>query len=248
MATLVLLRHGESEWNAANLFTGWWDVDLTAKGEAEAVRSGELLAEAGVVPDVVHTSLQRRAVRTANLALDACERAWIPAHRHWRLNERHYGDLTGKDKRQTVEEFGDTQVHVWRRSFDVAPPPVTPGSQFDPAGDPRYAGLAPELIPRSECLRDVLLRSLPYWYDTIVPDLRAGRVALVAAHGNSLRALVMHLEGIAEADIAGRNIPTGIPLRYELDDALAVIGGAGTYLDPAAAAAGEAAVAAQTGR
>jgi 2,3-bisphosphoglycerate-dependent phosphoglycerate mutase len=247
MATLVLLRHGESEWNAANLFTGWWDVDLTPKGEAEAVRSGELLAEAGVLPDVVHTSLQRRAVRTANLALDACERAWIPARRHWRLNERHYGDLTGKDKRQTVEEFGEAQVHVWRRSFDVAPPPVTPGSRFDPAGDPRYAALAPELIPRSECLKDVLLRSLPYWYDAVVPDLRAGLVVLVAAHGNSLRALVMHLEGIAEDDIALRNIPTGIPLRYELDDGLAVVGGAGTYLDPAAAAAGVAAVAAQTG-
>jgi 2,3-bisphosphoglycerate-dependent phosphoglycerate mutase len=245
-STLVLLRHGESRWNAENLFTGWWDADLSAKGEAEARRGGELLAESGVLPDVVHTSVLTRAMRTANLALEACDRLWIPVRRSWRLNERHYGDLTGKDKKQTAEQFGADQVKVWRRSYDVPPPPIADDNPYDTAADPRYAALAPEQLPRSECLLDTLQRVLPYWYDAVVPDLRAHGVVLVAAHGNSLRALVKHLDGIADDEIAGLNIPTGNPLVYELDDDLRPVGG-GRYLDPEAAAAGAAAVAAQAG-
>jgi 2,3-bisphosphoglycerate-dependent phosphoglycerate mutase len=245
-ATLILLRHGQSRWNADNLFTGWWDADLSSAGEAEARRGGELLAEAGLLPDVVHTSLQVRAIRTANLALDACDRSWIPVHRSWRLNERHYGALTGLDKKQTVAEHGAEQVHVWRRSFDVPPPPIERGSRYDVSADPRYADLPPEVVPVAECLKDVLVRALPYWADGIVPDLRAGRVTLVAAHGNSLRALVKHLDGIADDDIADLNIPTGNPLVYELGDDLRPTG-ASRYLDPEAAAAGVAAVKAQTG-
>ena len=243
---LVLLRHGQSDWNAKNLFTGWWDADLTALGEAEARHGGELLAEAGLLPDVAHTSVQTRAIRTTNLALDACGRSWVPVRRSWRLNERHYGALTGKDKKQTVAEHGKEQVHVWRRSFDVPPPPIEPGSEFDVGGDPRYADLPPEAIPASECLADVLVRALPYWADGIVPDLRAGKVVLVGAHGNSLRALVKHLDEIADDDIAELNIPTGNPLVYELGDDLRPAR-ARRYLDPDAAAAGEAAVRAQTG-
>jgi 2,3-bisphosphoglycerate-dependent phosphoglycerate mutase len=244
--TLILLRHGQSQWNADNLFTGWWDADLTATGEAEASRGGELLAEAGLLPDVVHTSLQVRAIRTATLALEACGRSWIPVRRSWRLNERHYGDLTGKDKKQTVEQYGKEQVHVWRRSFATRPPAIVPGSTYDVAGDPRYAELPAEAIPTAECLLDVLVRAMPYWVDGIVPDLRAGRTTLVAAHGNSLRALVKHLDGISDDDIADLNIPTGNPLVYELDDDLRPRTGR-RYLDPEAAAAGEAAVKAQTG-
>ena len=244
--TLVLLRHGQSDWNAKNLFTGWWDADLTALGEDEARRSGELLAEAGLLPDVAHTSLQTRAIRTTTLALDACGRAWIPVRRSWRLNERHYGGLTGKDKKQTVAEHGADKVHVWRRSFDVPPPPIEPGSEFDVSADPRYADLPPEVLPDSECLKDVLVRALPYWADGIVPDLRAGKVVLVGAHGNSLRALVKHLDAIADADIAELNIPTGNPLVYELGDDLRPTRGR-RYLDPEAAAAGEAEVRRQTG-
>src|SRR5918994_1247389 len=215
--TLVLLRHGESEWNAKNLFTGWVDVDLTEKGRAEAVRGGELLVEAGLLPDVVHTSLQRRAITTAHLSLDAADRHWIPVKRSWRLNERHYGALQGKDKKQTLDEYGEAQFMLWRRSFDVPPPPLADDDEFSQVGDPRYADLPPELMPRTECLADVVVRMLPYWYDGIVPDLLTGRTVLVAAHGNSLRALVKHLDGISDADIAGLNIPTGIPLSYELD-------------------------------
>jgi 2,3-bisphosphoglycerate-dependent phosphoglycerate mutase len=244
--TLVLLRHGQSDWNAKNLFTGWWDADLTNVGEKEAVRAGELLEDAGLLPDVAHTSLQTRAIRTTTLALERCGRAWIPVRRSWRLNERHYGALTGKDKKQTVAEHGAVQVHVWRRSFDVPPPPIAPGSEFDVAGDPRYADLPPEAVPASECLQDVLVRALPYWADGIVPDLRAGRVVLVGAHGNSLRALVKHLDGISDSEIAELNIPTGNPLVYELDDDLRPTRDR-RYLDPEAAAAGEAAVRAQTG-
>ena len=244
--TLVLLRHGQSDWNAKNLFTGWWDADLTEIGEKEAVRAGELLAEAGLLPDVAHTSLQTRAIRTTTLALERCGRSWIPVRRSWRLNERHYGDLTGKDKKQTVAEHGAEQVHVWRRSFDVPPPPIEPGSEFDVADDPRYADLPPEVVPTAECLKDVLVRALPYWADGIVPDLRAGRVVLVGAHGNSLRALVKHLDGIGDADIADLNIPTGNPLVYELGDDLRPTRDR-RYLDPEAAAAGEAAVRSQTG-
>jgi 2,3-bisphosphoglycerate-dependent phosphoglycerate mutase len=245
-STLVLLRHGQSTWNQENLFTGWWDVDLTDRGRAEAARGGVLLAEAGLLADVVHTSVLVRAIRTAELALEACGRSWIPVRRSWRLNERHYGALQGKDKKQTAEAFGPEKLHVWRRSYDVPPDPIEPGSEFDVAADPRYAELPPDVVPRTECLKDTLIRVLPYWADGIVPDLRAGRVTLVAAHGNSLRALVKHLEGISDDDIAELNIPTGNPLVYELDDAL-VPTGPSRYLDPEAAAAGAAEVAAQAG-
>ncbi|HWJ82914.1 MAG TPA: phosphoglyceromutase [Nocardioides sp.] len=242
--TLVLLRHGESEWNAKNLFTGWVDVALTDKGRAEAVRGGELLKEAGILPDVVHTSLQRRAINTAVLALDVADRHWIPVRRSWRLNERHYGALQGKDKKQTLEQYGEEQFMLWRRSFDVPPPPLDDDDEFSQAGDPRYADLGDEM-PRTECLKDVIARFLPYWEASIVPDLRAGSTVLVAAHGNSLRALVKHLDQISDADIAGLNIPTGMPLVYELDEQLAPTVPGGRYLDPEAAAAAAAAVAQQ---
>ena len=246
LGTLVLLRHGESEWNAKNLFTGWVDVGLSARGEAEARRGGELLAEHGLLPDVVHTSVLRRAIRTAELALDACDRHWIPVSRSWRINERHYGALQGKNKTQTMEEFGEEQFMLWRRSYDTPPPPIADGDEWSQAGDPRYANLPPELMPRAECLKDVLERTLPYWYDGIVPDLQAGRTVLVAAHGNSLRAMVKHLDAVSDADIVGLNIPTGIPLRYDLDPAsLRPLTPGGAYLDPAAAAEAAAAVARQ---
>ena len=244
MGTLVLLRHGLSDWNAKNLFTGWVDVPLSQAGEAEARRGGELLAEAELLPDVVHTSLLRRAIATANLALDACDRHWIPVARSWRLNERHYGALQGKDKRQTLAEFGEERFMLWRRSYDVAPPPIEAGSEFSQEGDPRYAGLGAEM-PVTECLADVVARFLPYWEGAVVPDLRAGRVVLLAAHGNSLRALVKHLDAISDEAIAGLNIPTGIPLRYELDEELRPVKPGGEYLDPAAAAEAAAAVANQ---
>jgi 2,3-bisphosphoglycerate-dependent phosphoglycerate mutase len=229
---LVLLRHGESEWNAKGLFTGWVDVGLSVNGEREARRGGELLAEKGVLPDVVHTSVLRRAISTANLALDACDRHWIPVRRDWRLNERHYGALQGKNKKQTREEFGDEQFMLWRRSYDTPPPPIEPGSEFAQSDDPRYAGVG---AVRTECLKDVVARMLPYWDTAIVPDLRAGRTVLVAAHGNSLRALVKHLDQISDADISGLDIPTGIPLRYRLDDELRPLTHRGEYLDPEAA-------------
>jgi 2,3-bisphosphoglycerate-dependent phosphoglycerate mutase len=242
---LVLLRHGESDWNAKNLFTGWVDVDLTARGETEARRGGELMREAGLLPDLVHTSVQRRAIRTADLALLAADRHWIPVRRSWRLNERHYGALQGKNKKQTLEEYGEQQFMLWRRSYDTPPPPIADGDEWSQAGDPRYADLPPELLPRSECLKDVVARMLPYWYDAIVPDLRAGHTVLVAAHGNSLRALVKHLDGISDADIAALNIPTGIPLRYELDAEMRPVRAGGEYLDPEAAKDAAAAVANQ---
>ena len=209
--TLVLLRHGESEWNAKNLFTGWVDVGLTDKGRAEAVRGGEQMRAAGLDPNVVHTSLQRRAINTAYLALDAADRHWIPVRRSWRLNERHYGALQGKDKKQTLEQYGEEQFMLWRRSFDVPPPPLDDDDQYSQVGQPQYADLGEEM-PRTECLKDVIARFLPYWEASIVPDLRAGHTVLVAAHGNSLRALVKHLDGISDDDIAGLNIPTGMPL------------------------------------
>ncbi|MFI6320920.1 phosphoglyceromutase [Nonomuraea sp. NPDC050556] len=243
MATLVLLRHGESDWNAKGLFTGWVDVSLSAKGEDEARRGGRLLAEAGIRPDVLHTSLMTRAIQTANLALGAADLAWLPVKRSWRLNERHYGALQGKNKAQTREEFGDEQFMLWRRSYDVPPPPIADDDEFSQVGDARYALLPSELMPRTECLKDVVERMLPYWYDEIVPDLAAGRTVLVAAHGNSLRALVKHLDGISDADIAELNIPTGIPLVYELDDDCKAI--KSQYLDPDAAEAAIAAVANQ---
>ncbi|MEY9887323.1 2,3-bisphosphoglycerate-dependent phosphoglycerate mutase [Catenulispora sp. MAP12-49] len=234
---LILLRHGESEWNAKNLFTGWVDVNLNAKGEAEAVRGGELLREHDLLPDVVHTSVLRRAIRTANLSLEAADRHWIPVRRSWRLNERHYGALQGKDKAATLAEFGEDQFMLWRRSYDVPPPPLAVDDQYSQFDDPRYAGLPTELRPQTECLKDVVDRMLPYWYDAIVPDLRSGNTVLVAAHGNSLRALVKHLDGISDADIAGLNIPTGIPLLYTLDGDLRPTKTGGQYLDPEAAAA-----------
>ena len=242
VGTLVLLRHGESTWNAENLFTGWVDVPLSEKGQAEAKRSGELLRESGVLPEVLHTSLLRRAISTANIALDVADRHWIPVRRDWRLNERHYGALQGKNKKQTLDEYGEEQFMLWRRSYDTPPPEIEPGSEFSQDSDPRYAGID---APLTECLKDVVARLLPYWESEIVPDLRAGRTVLVAAHGNSLRALVKHLDGISDDDIAGLNIPTGIPLRYDLDDDLKPTNPGGTYLDPEAAASAAAAVANQ---
>jgi len=242
--TLVLLRHGESEWNAENLFTGWVDVALSAKGRAEALRGGEQLRDAGILPDVVHTSLLRRAISTAVISLDVADRHWIPVRRSWRLNERHYGALQGKDKKQTLEEYGEEQFMLWRRSFDTPPPPIDDADEYSQAHDVRYAGLGSEL-PRSECLKDVIARLLPYWNGSVADDLNAGQTVLVAAHGNSLRGIVKHLDGISDDDIAGLNIPTGMPLVYELDDDLrpTVIGG--QYLDPDAAAEAAAAVANQ---
>src|SRR5579875_2032205 len=240
---LVLLRHGESEWNALNLFTGWVDVDLTDKGRAEAVRSGELMVGHDLLPDVVYTSLLRRAITTANLALDVADRHWIPVRRSWRLNERHYGALQGLDKAETKARYGDEQFMAWRRSYDTPPPPIEKGSTYSQDTDPRYADIGGG--PLTECLADVVVRFLPYFTDVIVPDLRSGKTVLIAAHGNSLRALVKYLDGMSDEEVVGLNIPTGIPLRYDLDDDLrpTVIGG--TYLDPEAAAAGAAAVASQ---
>ncbi|NMR20337.1 phosphoglyceromutase [Cellulomonas fimi] len=240
--TLILLRHGESTWNAKNLFTGWVDVPLSEKGTAEAVRGGTLLTDAGLLPDVVHTSLLRRAITTANLALDAADRHWIPVKRHWRLNERHYGALQGKDKKQIRDEFGEEQFMLWRRSYDTPPPEIELGSEFSQDADPRYTG---EPIPRTECLKDVLERALPYWDAEVVPDLRAGKTVLVAAHGNSLRAIIKHLDGIDDDTIAGLNVPTGIPLVYELGEDLRPTVPGGKYLDADAAAAAIAAVANQ---
>jgi 2,3-bisphosphoglycerate-dependent phosphoglycerate mutase len=214
---LILLRHGQSDWNAKNLFTGWVDADLSPAGEDEALRAGRALAEANLLADVCHTSLLTRAIRTAELALHQCGRSWIPVRRSWRLNERHYGALQGLDKDQTRERHGDEQFLLWRRSYATPPPPLEPGSEWDVSGDPRYADLPPEAIPQTECLKDVLERMLPYWADGLVPDLRAGRKVLVAAHGNSLRALVKHLEGISDDDIVGLELPTGVPRVYELD-------------------------------
>ncbi len=239
--TLILLRHGESEWNQQNLFTGWVDVDLTDKGRAEAVTAGTLLGDGGILPDVVHTSVLRRAITTANVALDTCERHWIPVRRSWRLNERHYGALQGLDKAATREKYGDEQFMLWRRSFDTPPPPIEQGSEFDQTGDPRYAGVD---VPLTECLRDVIPRLMPYWESAIAADLREGRTVLVTAHGNSLRALVNHLDGISDDAIAGLNIPTGQPLVYTLGENLMPTG-PGQYLDPEAAAAAAAAVANQ---
>jgi len=242
-ATLILLRHGESEWNALNLFTGWVDVDLTDKGRGEAARGGELLVENGVLPDVVYTSLLRRAITTANLALDKADRLWIPVHRDWRLNERHYGALQGLDKAATKEKYGEEQFMAWRRSYDTPPPPIEPGSEFSQDADPRYADIGGG--PLTECLADVVERFVPYYTETIVPDLKAGKTVLIAAHGNSLRALVKYLDGMSDEDVVGLNIPTGIPLVYELDEDLKPTVLGGRYLDPDAAAAGAAAVAAQ---
>ncbi|MFC8504593.1 phosphoglyceromutase [Pedococcus sp. NPDC057267] len=239
--TLILLRHGESEWNSKNLFTGWVDVDLNDKGRAEAVNGGKLLKDNGILPTVVHTSVLRRAINTANTALDTADRHWIPVRRSWRLNERHYGALQGLDKAATREKYGDEQFMLWRRSFDVPPPPIEVGSEFDQSSDPRYSGVE---VPRTECLKDVIARMMPYWEGAIRDDLAAGETVLVTAHGNSLRALVKHLDGISDEDIAGLNIPTGQPLVYTLGDDFMPSEPA-RYLDPEAAAEAAAAVANQ---
>lgn len=232
-STLILLRHGESTWNSKNLFSGWVDVPLSEKGVQEASRAGDLMKAAGVVPDLLHTSLLRRAITTANLALDAMDRHWIPVTRSWRLNERHYGDLQGKNKKETREEYGDEQFMLWRRSYDVPPPPITDGNKFSQVGDPRYD---PAELPKTECLADVVKRLEPYLRGPIATDLAAGKTVLVVAHGNSLRATVKLLDGTSEDAIVGLNIPTGIPLRYELDADLKPVKAGGEYLDPDAAA------------
>jgi 2,3-bisphosphoglycerate-dependent phosphoglycerate mutase len=239
--TLILLRHGHSEWNAKNLFTGWVDVDLNDQGREEAVRGGLLLKEKGVLPDLVHTSVLRRAITTANMALDACDRHWIPVRRDWRLNERHYGALQGLDKAATRAKYGDEQFMLWRRSFDTPPPPIDPDNEYAQTDDPRYAGME---VPRTECLKDVIARMMPYWSSAICPDLAAGKTVLVTAHGNSLRALVKHLDGISDAAIAELNIPTGQPLVYDIGTDFMPTS-PGRYLDPEAAAAAAAAVANQ---
>ncbi|HWU32839.1 MAG TPA: phosphoglyceromutase [Marmoricola sp.] len=243
MSSLILLRHGESEWNEKNLFTGWVDVALTEKGRAEGVRAGQLLAESGMLPDVVHTSLLRRAIITSQIALDTADRHWIPTRRSWRLNERHYGALQGKDKKQTLDEYGEEQFMLWRRSFDTPPPPLDDSSEFSQINDIRYADLGNN-APRTECLKDVIARLLPYWDSAIVKDLQDHGVVLIAAHGNSLRAIVKHLEGIGDADIAELNIPTGQPLVYDMDEHGKALG-KGRYLDAEAAAEAAAAVANQ---
>ena len=242
--TLVLLRHGESDWNAKNLFTGWVDVDLTEKGRAEAVRGGGLMVAEGITPDIVHTSLLRRAITTANLSLDVADRHWIPVKRDWRLNERHYGALQGKNKKEILEKFGEEQFMQWRRSYDVPPPPIDLDDPYAQTGDPRYAGLG-DAMPRTECLKDVVTRLVPYWENEIQNDLADGLTVLVAAHGNSLRALVKVLDDVSDADIAGLNIPTGMPLVYELDDSFRPLTRGGRYLDPEAARAAAEAVANQ---
>ena len=242
--TLILLRHGESEWNAKNLFTGWVDVELSDKGRAEAVSGGTQLKDAELLPDILHTSLLRRAINTANAALNECDRHWIPVKRSWRLNERHYGDLQGKDKKQTKEQYGEEQFMLWRRSYDTPPPEIADDNEFSQAGDPRYADLG-DAMPKTECLKDVVARMIPYWESDIVPDLKDGKTVLVAAHGNSLRALVKHLDGISDDDIAGLKIPTGMPLVYRLDESLKPTVPGGEYLDPEAAKAAAEAVANQ---
>ena len=250
-STLILLRHGESDWNRANLFTGWVDSDLSPFGEEQARQAGRVMLDEGVEPTVVHTSLQVRAIRTANLALDVMERLWLPVRRSWRLNERHYGDLTGKDKKQTVAEFGEEQVKLWRRSYDTPPPPIRADNPHNPNGHPAWAHLPAELVPLAECLKDVVARVLPWYHDQILTDLAAGEVVLVAAHGNSLRALVKHLDGISDAGISELNLPTGVPLRYDLDDEFRPVEAKAPLEralgDPEAIAAASAAVAAQTG-
>ena len=240
MSTLVLLRHGESTWNAEGLFTGWVDVGLSERGVAEAEQAGALLADDDLRPDVVHTSVLIRAIQTANVTLEAAGLSWLPVRRSWRLNERHYGALQGKNKAQTRAEFGDEQFMLWRRSYDVPPPPLSDDDPLSPRRDPRYALLTDDLLPRTECLRDVVRRMLPYWHDALVPDLALGRTVLVVAHGNSLRALVKHLDGIGDAEIAELNIPTGIPLVYDIDSGFRRV--SARYLDPEAAAAGAEAV------
>lgn len=241
---LILLRHGNSTWNQQNLFTGWVDVDLSDQGRAEAKRAGELLGQSGLKPDVLFTSVLKRAINTAHIALDQIDRNWIPTERSWRLNERHYGALQGLDKAETLDKYGPEQFQIWRRSYDVPPPPIAEDNQYSQAHDERYADLG-DAVPATECLKDVLVRMLPYWHGTISPKLAAGKTVLITAHGNSLRALVKHLDGVSDEDIAELNIPTGIPLHYKLDENFKPLISGGEYLDPEAAAAGAAAVANQ---
>lgn len=246
MPQLVLLRHGQSTWNLENVFTGWTDVPLSEKGVEEAMAAGVIMKEEGLVFDIAHTSLLRRAIETLHLALLEMDQVWIPVVKHWRLNERHYGALQGLNKKQTSEQHGKEQVHVWRRSYSTPPPALDPMDERHPGNDSRYSWMPPDLLPATECLADVVDRMLPYWHDSIVPDLRAGKRVIVAAHGNSLRALVMHLDGVSEEDITELNIPTGIPLLYELDEDLRPV--SSRYLgDAAAAAAAAEAVAKQAG-
>lgn len=223
MGTLVLVRHGQSQWNLENRFTGWWDVPLSESGQREARSAGALLASEGIRLDVAHTSVLTRAISTLNLALEEMGQLWVPVAKHWRLNERHYGGLTGLDKAETKAEFGEEQFMKWRRSYDVPPPPMEEGHKFDVRSDPRYRHVPPDVVPATECLADVVVRMLPYWYDAIAPDVLAGRTVIVSAHGNSLRALIKHLEGISDADITSLEIPTGVPTVYELDSDLAVV-------------------------
>jgi 2,3-bisphosphoglycerate-dependent phosphoglycerate mutase len=240
MPTLVLVRHGQSAWNLENRFTGWWDVDLSETGEAEARQAGRLLTEEGLLPEIAHTSVLTRAIRTLNIVQEETKRLWIPVQRHWRLNERHYGGLTGLDKAETRDRYGEEQFVLWRRSYDVPPPPMEEGHPYDPSLDPRYL---PGVVPRTECLADVVVRMVPYWYDAIGPDLLAGKVVLVAAHGNSLRALIKHLDQMPADEIVKLEIPTGVPIVYELDDHLQPLKRGGRWLgDPAAIAAAAEAV------
>ena len=241
---LILLRHGESEWNAKNLFTGWVDVDLSEKGKDEAARAGQLLKESQLLPDVLHTSLLKRAIDTADIALKACGKSGIPTKRSWRLNERHYGALQGKDKAATLAQYGEEQFQLWRRSFDVPPPAIADSDQYSQSHDPKYADLGADL-PKTECLKDVVVRVVPYLMGEIAADLNAGKLVLITAHGNSIRAIVKHIDCTSDADIAGVNIPTGIPLLYEFDDNFEAITKGGTYLDPVAAKAAIEAVANQ---
>jgi 2,3-bisphosphoglycerate-dependent phosphoglycerate mutase len=239
---LILLRHGESAYNQQNRFTGWLDVPLAEKGMEEARHASTLIARAGLTPDVVHTSVLRRAIRTSELALEGLERSWIPVRRSWRLNERHYGALQGKDKKETLSQFGEEKFMQWRRSFDVPPPPLGVDDPMHPRNDARYKSMPPDMLPATECLKDVLGRMLPYWHDAVAADLALGHTVMVVAHGNSLRALVKHLDGISDSDIVALNIPTGIPLYYELDAGFRPVTKGGRYLDPAAAAAAAEAV------
>ena len=241
---LILLRHGESEWNAKNLFTGWVDVELSEKGLVEAARGGQLLKEANLLPDVLHTSLLKRAINTADIALTNCGRTGIPTKRSWRLNERHYGALQGKDKAATLQEYGEEQFQLWRRSFDVPPPAIADDDQYSQKNDPKYADLG-DLLPKTECLKDVVARVVPYLLGEVAEDLKSSKTVLITAHGNSIRAIVKFLDAISDADIAGVNIPTGIPLLYELNEKFEPITMGGRYLDPEAAVAAIAAVANQ---
>jgi 2,3-bisphosphoglycerate-dependent phosphoglycerate mutase len=224
MPTLVLVRHGQSQWNLDNRFTGWWDVDLSQQGEKEARAAGARLAAAGVHPDVAHTSVLIRAIRTTDIALYEMGRLWLPVKRHWRLNERHYGALTGLDKNEVKARHGEEQFLAWRRGYATPPPPMEAGSPYDVAHDPRYGAVGADVVPATECLADVLARMLPYWYDALVPDLAAGQVVMVSAHGNSLRALIKHLDGITDDEITGLEVPTGVPMIYRLDDHMRPVG------------------------